>query len=87
MPSLFSAARKPAPPTLAALAVLTATAFLFRHDHGVYIGVGTAVLLAVSSRDAGFSRTVRSVALYGGLAAACLAPYLVFLQMNVGVLE
>jgi hypothetical protein len=80
-------ARKPAPPMLAALAVLTAAAFLFRHDHGVYIGVGTAVLLAVSSRDAGFSRSVRAVALYGGVAAACLAPYLVFLQMNVGVLE
>jgi len=56
-------------------------------DDGVYIGVGTAVLLAVSSRDAGFSRSVRAVALYGGVAAACLAPYLVFLQMNVGVLE
>jgi len=80
-------ARKPAPATLVALSVLTATAFLFRHDHGVYIGVGTAVLLAVSSRDAGFSNSVRAFALYGAVAAACLAPYLVFLQVNVGVLE
>ena len=49
----WACVRRPAPSRLAALGVLTAIAFLFRHDHGVYIGVGTATLLAASARDAG----------------------------------
>ena len=32
---------------LIALAVVTVVAFLFRHDHGVYIGLATLVLLAM----------------------------------------
>ena len=79
--------RRPAATRLAALGVLTAVAFLLRHDHGVYLGIGTVVLVAILARDAGLVRTVRALALYGGVASLCIAPYLVFLELNGGVLE
>ena len=83
----WACARRPSWPTLAGLGVLTAVAFLFRHDHAVYIGLGTVVLLAVLGRDAGVVGSVRALAVYGGALAVCLAPYLVFLARNGGVLD
>jgi len=79
--------RSPGPGRLVALGVLTAVAFLFRHDHGLYIGVGTAVLLAVTAREVGAAAAVRSAVVYGGSAFLCLAPYLVFLQVHGGLIE
>jgi hypothetical protein len=79
--------RRPAVPTLAGLGVLTAVAFLFRHDHAVYIGVGTLVLLVVLAPDRGVGASARAVAVYGTVLGICLAPYLGFLARNGGVLE
>jgi hypothetical protein len=79
--------RAPGVGRLMALGVLTAVAFLFRHDHGLYIGIGTAVLLAVTARDAGLTATARAAVVYGGVTLVCLAPYLAFLQIHGGVLE
>lgn len=83
----WACARRPSWPTLAGLGVLTAVAFLFRHDHAVYIGFGTVVLLLVLGRDMGVAGTMRALALYGGVLAVCLAPYLVFLARHGGILD
>ena len=72
---------------LVALGVLTVVAFLFRHDHGAYIGIGTMVLLAIVGRETGLPRALGAFAVYGLVAAVCVAPYLVFLHRNGGVLE
>lgn len=73
----------------AALGLATAVAFLFRHDHGVYIG-GAALLAFALARAAGTgSRAVpRALAegvAYLGVAAVVLAPWLILVQMNEGV--
>jgi hypothetical protein len=80
-------ARRPWWPTLAALGVLTAVAFLFRHDHAVYIALGTLVLLLVLVRETGIVRSTRALIVYGAVVTICLTPYLAFLKVNGGVLE
>ena len=83
----WACARRPSWPALAGLGVLTAVAFLFRHDHAVYIGLGTVVLLVVLGREAGVVGSVRALAAYSGVVTVCLAPYLLFLARNGGVLD
>lgn len=79
-------ADRPARPTLLMLAGLTAVAFLFRHDHGVYIAAGTGVLLLTLLRDHGWSQTIGSATIYGLVTAACLVPYLAYVQVNGGLM-
>jgi hypothetical protein len=67
------------------LAVVTVVAFLFRHDHGVFIGVSMAVLLVLLT-DVPVLERMKHAALYGVLCLALVAPYLAFIQMNGGVL-
>lgn len=71
---------------VAALALTTAVAFLFRYDHGVYISVSIAVLLLVrhwpQPREIG-----TSMFSYGLLTLLLLSPFLIFLQSTVGIIE
>jgi hypothetical protein len=67
------------------LAAVTVTAFLLRHDHGVFVAIAMAamiVLMPLSWRD-----RVRHAAIYVALILALLAPYLVFIQMHGGVVS
>jgi hypothetical protein len=66
------------------LAAVTAAAFLFRHDHGLYIGVCIAALLVFTHRQEPRS-VVRSLAWYSGGLVALVLPFLVFLQLTVGI--
>jgi hypothetical protein len=73
----------------AALGAATAIAFLFRHDHGVYIA-GVAVLAFVVARLAmPACRSVRSsardAAAYAGTAAVIVAPWLIVVHMTEGL--
>jgi len=78
------------------LAGVTAIAFLFRHDHGLYLAVASCVLLAgVGGRHAAAGNgldarplaapAVRRVALFGALAGAFVAPYIAYVQWAGGV--
>jgi hypothetical protein len=59
-------------------------AFLFRHDHGVYIGVTAAVMIAIKHGQD--RRALRRAALdVGAPLAALVIPFLVFVQMNGGL--
>jgi hypothetical protein len=71
---------------LVALAGWTAIAFLFRHDYAVYVVASTLVLLAVLSRSAP-ALGLRRTALYGVVALACVAPWLLYVQWNEGLVE
>lgn len=65
------------------LAVVTVVAFLFRHDHGVFIGLSTLVLLLLLPLR--WTERLKHAVIYGLLAAAMVAPYLWFIERNGGV--
>jgi hypothetical protein len=69
------------------LALFTAIAFLFRHDHGLYAGAATLAMLVASHAAEGWRPLLRKAVLYGGATAALLLPFFVFLQVNVGLVN
>ena len=79
-------ADRPGVRRLVGLAIWTAVASLLRLDYAVYIVASTVVLLAVLQR--GHAReTARLVVIYGGVTLACVAPWLIYVQWNEGLLE
>ena len=77
--------RRPSMARLVALAVLVAGAFLIRHDHGVYVGVASAVAVVVSPLPVSRQRALRTAALFGGLVVLLTLPYLLYLESADGV--
>ena len=71
---------------LIALAVVTVVAFLFRHDHGVYIGLATLALLAILHWP-NPRRVVMAVAEYSSITLLLMLPFLIFVQSTVGLLR
>ena len=85
IPVLWAYANRPSTARSVALACVTAVAFLLRHDHGAYVAVATAAtILCLPERDWLFR--VKALAVNAGLVLLLLAPYIVFLQANGGVL-
>jgi hypothetical protein len=68
------------------VALITAVAFLLRHDHGVYVGVGFLVLL-VFVRGLPLIDRGRQAVIYGATTVALLSPYLIYLQVNGGIVS
>jgi len=84
IPLLWAFLDRPGRRPIAWLAALTVVGFLFRHDHGVFVAllVAAAIVVAnVSWQDRG-----RLAVRYGALVLVLAAPYLVFLQLNGGVI-
>jgi hypothetical protein len=79
------AVKRPTVSRLAALAAATALGYYFRHDHALYVGVGSVALLAVAHWQAGFATVARSVAIYGALAALFVLPHLAYIQWAAGI--
>lgn len=69
------------------LAALTAVAFLFRHDHGLYIGAGSVVAVVLGSRRESRQVTVRRAATFAVAALLFLLPWAAFVQYQVGLVE
>jgi hypothetical protein len=67
-----------------ALAVATAIAFLFRHDHGAFVAMAVALLLLLHG-GLSWTARLRHCVLYAATTVAVLAPYLVFVQLHVGI--
>jgi hypothetical protein len=84
IPLLWRLAESPTVARCAWLAVATVVAFLFRHDHGVFIAGATGLTLLLMTHAAWLDR-LKYGAIYGALSLALAAPYLVFIQMNGGV--
>lgn len=66
------------------VAVVTAIGFLLRHDHGALVAVGFAALLALHA-ELPWRTRLRHGVVYAALVVALLSPYLLFLQVNGGV--
>jgi hypothetical protein len=84
IPLLWRFADRPGPWPRFWVAVVTVIAFLFRHDHGPFVAVAFAALLA-SLRDTHWHDRLRHAAVYSALVLALLSPYLVFIQLNGGL--
>lgn len=71
--------------------VITAAAFLFRHDHGAYIAAGSALGFFLTRIVAASSRSLRYGVMEGGVAAATalavLAPWMLLVQTSEGLPE
>ncbi|MBI4486221.1 MAG: hypothetical protein HY655_09445 [Acidobacteria bacterium] len=73
----------------AVVGMVTAVAFLFRHDHGVYIGGAAALAVVLTRVVAPRSRSLRSACVEGGVSAATalalIAPWLVLVHTGEGL--
>jgi hypothetical protein len=73
---------------MALLAVFVQIAFLFRHDHGLFIGAGAAVAAALGDGCPEWRRDARKrAAMFSLLALAAALPYIVYVSVNGGVLR
>lgn len=70
-------ARRPSAYRAAALGVLTAVAFLFRHDYAVYVGLGAVTVLFAAGQ---LSRLRTHGLAYAGVTVLLLAPSLAYIQ-------
>ena len=86
IPLLWWFADRPGPGCGCRIAVLTVIAFLFRHDHGAFVGLATVVLM-LSLTELRIAERVRHVVIYGLLVAVLVAPYFIFIQINGGVVS
>lgn len=72
---------------LVMLSACTALAFLIRHDHGLYAGIGglAAVLLA-HARD-GVTSIARRAMAYAGVVLLLVSPYLAYVEYHLGLVD
>ena len=84
IPLLWHFADRPGYKPVLWVAVVTVTAFLFRHDHGVFIGVAMATLLMFMT-DVTWLNRLRYAVAYGLLVLVLLAPYFLFIERNGGL--
>ncbi len=78
---------KPATARVLVLGVVTAVAFLYRHDHGVYIGTAVAVMLVVRHWPRGAVGWFRIIGAYALVVVLFLSPYLLFVQIHGGLIS
>ena len=81
-------ARYAARPTIvraATMAAMVVLAFLFRHDHGLFLGTGGVLVAALSTPERNARVVLRSVGVFVALVAVFLLPYLVFIEIYMGI--
>jgi hypothetical protein len=82
--ALLGAVSNPTTRRLSWAAAATAVAVLFRHDYGVYLGVGTVVGLL--ARDAwAWTVIIRNVGVYATITAGLLLPGAAWIQFYQGI--
>jgi len=70
---------------LAALAGFTVVAFLMRHDHGVYTGLGAAAAVVVAHWRQGVPTVAKRLGELVVLAMVFVSPYVAYVQYHGGV--
>jgi hypothetical protein len=72
--------RAPGTARVLAMAAGVAVAFMFRHDHGLFLGAGAALTILLGSR-----RRVSDLATLTGAALVLVLPYLIYVQAHGGL--
>src|SRR4051812_6568015 len=67
-----------------ALGWIVAAAFLYRHDHGIYVGVASIVLFVIVHWGQP-TIGVTAFAQYAGTILLVVAPFLLFVQLTIGL--
>lgn len=84
---ILGLARQPSTRRIVLAALSIAIAFLFRHDHGLFVGMAAAVCVALASRNDGWRVSFRRVAQLTAMTAAFLVPWVVFVSLNGGLVQ
>ena len=79
------AAARPTHRRIVALALMTAVAFLFRHDHGLFVGFGALATTVIASYPEGPRIAARRAGLLVLWIGVVLAPWVVFVQTYAGL--
>ena len=69
------------------LGAFVAIAFLFRHDHGLYIGAGAATLVVLRHWAHGLRVVVGRLAVLAGAVAVALLPWLLLVARHQGLVD
>ncbi len=75
-------------PTIARAATMAAVvviAFLFRHDHGLFLGIGGLLVAALSTKERSVRAVLRSSGIFAALVAVFLLPYVIFIEAYMGL--
>ena len=70
---------------LAAMALTIAVAFLFRHDHGLLLGIGGALTVALATPSRALGARLRRVGILTLGVALLLLPFLIYVQVSEGL--
>ena len=86
IPLLWRFADRPTRGVRLALSALTAVAFLFRHDHGIFVAIAFATLLLLLT-DLPWRVRVGHLLGYTLTTVLILSPYLLFVEVNGGIVS
>ena len=84
IPLIWRYANAPSVGRIAWVAAATVIGFLFRHDHGVFVGIAMMTLVAALTHLS-LKERLRHAVVYVALCALFLSPYLLFIETNGGV--
>lgn len=79
--------QRPTVSRMVPVAMWVALAGLIRHDHGVYTSIGALIAVVSAHRPQGIASTVRGVARFVATVATCLLPFLIYVQVEMGILN
>ena len=83
--AMVGIAERPSGRRIFVMSAVIATAFLLRHDHGLYVGVAAAVCMAFASRTDGWRRVVGRTATLTAATGVWLLPWMLFVTANGGL--
>jgi hypothetical protein len=84
---IINAARRPTRGSIAALGAITVVGFLFRHDHGLFIGVPAFVTMVAGGYAEGPRVAVRRAAALLGWVLVMLLPWAIYVQVEQGIVQ
>ena len=82
---IIAMARRFAVHAIVGAAVMTVVAFLFRHDHGVFVGIASLAAIVVGSRHDGWRRGLQRSSIFSAAVIVLLLPWLLFVQYYQGL--
>ncbi len=76
---------RPDLPRLFAVAAGVAIAFLFRHDHGLFLWAGGVLAAALGRGSTSWKQSARAAAIFTAFVALLLLPFLIYVQVHGGL--